>query len=646
MPSPAKARALVLVAAALGLVTVAAAVAHVAAVSVPTLALLAAAVVIGELIQVPGDQNSLDELDGNPFSFSTGVHIAAVLILGPWAGALVAVFGVVVADGLRRAPPRSIVYNACSAAVATAAGGLIYVGLGGQPGELSLPSDLIAVLALALTVYTVSSLFISAIVAATSSGAFVSFFAEIFRLGLPSAAGETGFGVALAVFALRMPWAMVALVPLLLALYQAYARLAVLRRQTASALETFANVVDERDSYTFRHSARVAEYVRELAEGLGLPASQVSRLRWAGRLHDLGKIAVDAAVLRKPGSLSRAELVTIRRHPRLSARLLRRFRFAAEHALAVEYHHERFDGEGYYGIAPADIPLAAHFLIVADTFDAITTDRSYRRALSREEALAEIERGLGSQFHPQVGKAFVALQRGLDPLEALDRSELASLRGALAEDGRRMRREHPIRLVRAEFVAAAGIVATLVAVAAGQLRVAPAALGLTAAAFVWWRLDALRTRRLARSLRAGLVRPLTREALLDAVVGRVSALSDLEWATLLRWTEDRLAGESVAEWHGAAPGPTAATLSSWLVREVDTLEDSLVAPGRELGRAGLAVAVPLRPAGEVTGYLVLGFSGLLPRHVRSALHDCADELAAAFDTSAEPHRHPLLAVAR
>jgi len=646
MSPPAKARALIVAAASLGLITVGVAALHASALSASTLALLMAAVVITELIEVPGDRNALDELDGFPFSFSTGVHIATVLILGPWAGALVAAFGVVVADGLRRAAPRFIAYNASSAAVATAAGGLIYVSFGGHPGVLSLPSGLLAVLALALTVYTVSSLYLSSIVAATSSGAFVSFFAEIFRLGLPSAAGETGFGVALAVFALRMPWAIVALIPLLLALYQAYARLAVLRRQTARALETFANVVDERDSYTYRHSARVAEHVRELAERLGLPASQVSRLRWAGRLHDLGKIAVDASVLRKPGDLSRAELAAIRRHPRLSSRLLRRFRFASEEALAVEYHHERFDGQGYYGIEGADIPLAAHFLIVADTFDAMTSDRSYRRGLPREAALAEIEQGLGSQFHPAVGKAFIALQNGLDPLAALDAAELAAIRSALAEDGRRARREHSIRIVRPELIAAAGIVAGLVAVAAGQVRLAPAGLALAAASLVWWHLDDLRARRLARSLRAVLSRPLTREGLLDAVVGRVSALADLEWATLLSWAEDRLAGEVAAQWHGSTAGPSAETLSSWLIREADTLEESLVAPGRELGRRELAVAVPLRREGEVTGYLVLGFAGLLPRHIRSALHDCAGELAAAFEPGATVPVHPLLTVAR
>jgi HD-GYP domain-containing protein (c-di-GMP phosphodiesterase class II) len=99
------------------------------------------------------------------------------------------------------------------------------------------------------------------------------------RDGLGAAPGETAFGVTRAFFALTQPWAIVTLVPLVLAVYRSYERLAALRRETAHALETFANVVDERDPYTFQHSARVAEYVRELAYGLGLSSSQAARLR-------------------------------------------------------------------------------------------------------------------------------------------------------------------------------------------------------------------------------------------------------------------------------------------------------------------------------------------------------------------------------
>src|SRR5205823_6006928 len=230
--------------------------------------------------------------------------------------------------------------------------------------------------------------------------------------------GEAALGAAIALFATDHPWNLVALAPLALIVHVAYTRLARVRRETLQALETFANIVDERDSSTYQHSIRVARSVDRLARSLGLPFSDIDRLRWRARPHDLGKVAVDAPLLRKEGRLDAAEWAAMRRHPRLSARLMQRFEFAAGQARAVEFHHERFDGQGYYGIGGDALPLASHFLIVADSFDAMTHDRPFRPALSREDALAELEQNSGTQFHPTVAKAFVAVERGQDPARA------------------------------------------------------------------------------------------------------------------------------------------------------------------------------------------------------------------------------------
>jgi putative nucleotidyltransferase with HDIG domain len=430
MRLPLKARALIIGTVALGSGVLAVAAVEVAAVPLATIALLAAAAVVTELVVVPSDEESLDALDAHAFSFSTGVHVAAVLILGPWAAALVAAFGVLAVDGLRGAKLRQVGYNASVFVLASVGGYGAFTLLGGAAGALELPADFPALAALAATYYTVSTLLVSSVIALSSRTSVWPLARQALSTAAPSAAGEIGLGVALALFAFSEPWAIVVLAPLVLAVYLAHARLAELRRGTARALETFANVVDERDPYTYEHSARVAEYVRELGEALGLPSSEVAKLRRAGRLHDLGKIAVETASLRKDEQLSEEEWVAMRRHPRLSAHLLRDFRFAADEGAAVEYHHERFDGRGYYGAQPDDIPLAAHFLIVADSYDAMTSDRPYRRALPREQALAELEAGAGTQFHPAVAKAFVALQRGLDPFAALtpaERDELGRL---------------------------------------------------------------------------------------------------------------------------------------------------------------------------------------------------------------------------
>ena len=153
---------------------------------------------------------------------------------------------------------------------------------------------------------------------------------EVLQPDFPAAAAEAGLGAVIALCAIGHPWDALVVIPVAFAVNEAHARVRRSRLETLHALETFANIVDERDPYTYRHSMRVAGHVDSLARALGLPYSDIDRLRWAARLHDLGKVAVDAAVLGKSGKLTPAEWGAVWRAPRLSARLLRRFEVSAE----------------------------------------------------------------------------------------------------------------------------------------------------------------------------------------------------------------------------------------------------------------------------------------------------------------------------
>jgi putative nucleotidyltransferase with HDIG domain len=606
-----------------------------------TLALLAAAVVITELIEVSGDPDSPDTVEANSFSFSSGIHLAAALMVGPWRAALVAAFGVLAVDRLRGSSWRKVLFNASVFALSAFAGGYVFVLLGGHPGVLSLPGDFGGICAAAVTYAVLNSALVSTIVALASSANPWPLLCRSLESTFSVKAAETGFGLAFAFFAVSNPWLIVALAPLVIAQYQARARLRLLRSETSFALETFANVVDERDPYTFHHSDRVAEYASGLGEALGLPRLEVSRLRLAGRLHDLGKISVDASVLRKQGRLDDAEWVSMRRHPRLSARLLRRFRFAAEEARAVEYHHERYDGMGYYGLEPGAIPLASHFLIVADSYDAMTSDRPYRRGLPAEEALAEIESNLGTQFHPTVGRAFVALQRGIDPTTVLSADELAELqRPSLT------RRTWSISIVpllrkRPELLVFGGIVACLMG--AGFAKALPAALGgaIALVGLAARGYTNLRTRRLVSSLRLGLVVDAAgREPIFHGVVGRLATSSTLRWAALVGWHQDELAGSVELEWRGDSHGPSETALTSWLIRDAEARSDLLHAAGHELGGDGAFLALSLRRAGAPAAYLVLGLGRPAPRHVELALEQTRDQLVERL-TSPPPQEVPV-----
>jgi len=617
--------------------------AHLRPVPLGTLALLGAAVLATELFVVPHDDSSFDLRDTTDFTFSASVHLAAVMLLGPWAAALVAAFGVVSADGLRRRPLPQIAFNASAQAIAAVCGGYVFIGLGGEPGAFDLPGAFPAIAALVVVMYGITALLVAAVVALEGGTPFESTAREAVSGGVAAALGEAGLGAALASFALHVPWAIPTLFPLLFAVYRSHERLVALRRETARALETFANVVDERDSYTYQHSARVAEYVRALAEGLALPARTVAELRWAGRLHDLGKITVDASVLRKPSHLDESEWRAIRLHPRLSTRLLRRFRLASGQAKAVEYHHERMDGQGYYGVPAPEIPLAAHFLVLADSYDAMTSERPYRDRLSKEAALAEIEAHAGTQFHPSLAKAFVALQRGEDPLAALTADERAELRRK--RTGRPARRlRHELR-VRSHWIVAAPLIAALMAIGAGLAPLAIPAVAGAAAALVIDRREAYRARRLAANIRQMLGEGLPPNAVFIALVAKLSLACELRWAGLVSWREREYDASLEIEWRGGGQSPTPTALTSWLVREAESTSGPLVAAGAELGRDDAHLAIPLRRGAAMPGYLVLAVAGRVPRTVREAVADCSDGLAQALlAPEIEPLSRPLKAV--
>ncbi|MER3436297.1 MAG: hypothetical protein C4346_00955, partial [Chloroflexota bacterium] len=176
-----------------------------------------------------------------------------------------------------------------------------------------------------------------------------------------------------------------------------------LREDTKRALSSLVDVVELRDPYTAGHSRRVATTARLIAERLGLSAEEADLIESAGRVHDLGKVAIDPAVLMKPTKLTIEEQREIERHASLGADVLANFATYRQGTRLVRHHHERWDGRGYPdGLAGETIPLGARILAVADTFDALTSDRPYRKGMSAEKAAAILREGAGSQWDGDV----------------------------------------------------------------------------------------------------------------------------------------------------------------------------------------------------------------------------------------------------
>jgi putative nucleotidyltransferase with HDIG domain len=188
----------------------------------------------------------------------------------------------------------------------------------------------------------------------------------------------------------------------------------VIERSTA-VLEALSATVDARDAYTAGHSRRVRDVAVVLGEQLGLHEDELETLSQAALLHDIGKIAVPDSVLLKAGALTQAEWLVMKNHPEEGARIVERLGYLDELVPAIRHHHERPDGRGYpQGLRCEEIPLAARIIHVADSLDAMLTERPYRNALTFEEALAEIRRGRSTDFCASCVDAFErALARGL-----------------------------------------------------------------------------------------------------------------------------------------------------------------------------------------------------------------------------------------
>ena len=166
-------------------------------------------------------------------------------------------------------------------------------------------------------------------------------------------------------------------------------------------VQTLAQAIDAKDTYTNGHSGRVAEYSKEIAKRYGYSVKQQDEIYMMGLLHDVGKIGVPDAVINKPGRLDDEEFEQIKKHPVLGDKILKKIREMPKLAIGARWHHERYDGTGYPdGLAGKDILEEARIIAVADSYDAMTSNRSYRGLLPQEKVREEIEKGQGTQFDP------------------------------------------------------------------------------------------------------------------------------------------------------------------------------------------------------------------------------------------------------
>jgi putative nucleotidyltransferase with HDIG domain len=185
-----------------------------------------------------------------------------------------------------------------------------------------------------------------------------------------------------------------------------------LEKATLEFVETMAQALDARDPYTAGHSNRVSVNSTTIAENMGLSAKDVEIIRIGAQLHDMGKIGIPDAVLQKPGKLTKEEYDLIKLHPQIGKKILEKAGRFQEYLPIVELHHEDFNGGGYpYGLTGDQVPLGVRIVHVADVYDAITSNRSYRQAMSEEQVMNILLEGSGKMFDPVVLEAFFVVLR-------------------------------------------------------------------------------------------------------------------------------------------------------------------------------------------------------------------------------------------
>ena len=185
------------------------------------------------------------------------------------------------------------------------------------------------------------------------------------------------------------------------------------RQLEHAEIDTITTLVlteEAKDPYVRGHSRRVTECAIEIAKELGFSEQECKTIERAGILHDIGKVGIGDAILHKPGKLNEQEWVAIKRHPRRAVEILEPLKFLTEEKEMICHHHERLDGKGYPdGLKGEDIPLGARILAIADTFDAMNSERPYRKPLAEDVIISELKNSAGTQLDPRIVSVFLDL---------------------------------------------------------------------------------------------------------------------------------------------------------------------------------------------------------------------------------------------
>ncbi|MDI6824297.1 MAG: HD-GYP domain-containing protein [Bacillota bacterium] len=345
------------------------------------------------------------QIPREPATVSPGFTViyAALLACGPAHAAWAAAVGTLrIRDFRAQVPWPIVLFNRGQLALSATLAGLVYLVAGGRPGAIVVPNHLPAMLLAGLVYFLVNASFVIGGSALYRGVAFWPTWKANYKWVTPNLLGLVPLGAVLAQLYLQVGVAalLLAVLPLLVA-RQSFQRYLDVREAYVQTMAALTSALDAKDAYTRGHCDRVAELAMAIGRELRLSEDRLELLAHVGRLHDVGKIGIRDAVLKKPGIFTPGEYGEMQMHVLLGAEIVERISLLGEGTRWVMHHHERFDGKGFPGgLHGEEIPLGARIIAVADAYDALTSDRPYKKALSRDEALAEMRRCAGVQFDP------------------------------------------------------------------------------------------------------------------------------------------------------------------------------------------------------------------------------------------------------
>lgn len=379
-----------------------------------------------------------------PMSFLSIVVIAGVVLTGPVGSAVIG--AVPMMSDRFASGPLARLFNGSMAALQGAVGGLVYLWLGGASDIAAVqgPTALLLHVGMPLMVADVAQMLINAVLLSGIMRLSTGVPPRRFFVQIVSGSGAAYIGYGVIGFLLVVLWipaevgpfsAVLILAPLFVARW-AFVQYGDEQRAHERTLSALVTAVETKDPNATGHSSRIARLAEWMAEPLSMGAQEVQDLRFAAMLHDVGKVGVPTRILRRPRTLSSADLQSLTRHPALGVAVVREIAFLSGSLDGIRHHHERWDGLGYPdSLAGEEIPLISRVIAVADAFDALTTDRAERPALTPAQALKQIEQRRGRQFDPQIVAALVnVLERHEWAVTTGDEDELERSVGYLDHD--------------------------------------------------------------------------------------------------------------------------------------------------------------------------------------------------------------------